>query len=389
MYCNFDKLQFLFSQTFRLCSNYPTFTDVKSANQECSQWSKYLREAVELYGQSKADSNAKLFYHGISSELLFESTIARFASPTSTSTKLSVAVNFASEDGLILVLAKYGLDVCSFNCSWLSDFAGEEERLFVGGYQPLVITNILVMSCKTRLTLSIMAINILLMIVEARFKPGIIPDTDQEMNVLRQKLDQLIQTKFDDNNNSDKYIDRLFAHICDNWNSEIRISLSHLNAKFAQIAPIFYRDMQCFHFGLLFVLFPQCPRISIDDGFVLSEKAIEQLFQQLSVSDNSNLVEIEIHAPNEAQMSIGQVLTDYQPQLELICWMIRENNNEEQHHPSLLLQRNLSVSVNGDAELYGAGTSSKGKSTKPGTGTGTATATTKSTTDGDEDYGDV
>ena len=94
---------------------------------------------VEVYGQSfhsvYGNKEEKLFFHGISREMLFNSTYARFCGPTSTTTAISVAINFGGNNGIILELLNDGnVDTFFFNCTVLSTFSNEEERLFIGGY---------------------------------------------------------------------------------------------------------------------------------------------------------------------------------------------------------------------------------------------------------------
>ena len=70
----------------------------------------------------------------------------RLCSPTSTSLQMEVATRFAGDRGIIIqlnnmtdILAKR---LCSFNCSWLSQYNAEDERLFFGGAYRIQIENI-------------------------------------------------------------------------------------------------------------------------------------------------------------------------------------------------------------------------------------------------------
>eukprot|EP01084_Bolivina_argentea_P070683 128526_1 len=62
----------------------------------------------------------------------------RLCSPTSTSCQLTVAVKFSGEDGIVIALNnpedffQYKW-LTGFNCSWLSRYKEEDERLFFGG----------------------------------------------------------------------------------------------------------------------------------------------------------------------------------------------------------------------------------------------------------------
>ncbi len=77
------------------------------------------------------ESNFNILYHGISF-MYFDKIIAVFNSPTSTTTKLQIAMIFAKNDGIILESKKDSLGWTRyFNCSLVSCFPHENERLFV------------------------------------------------------------------------------------------------------------------------------------------------------------------------------------------------------------------------------------------------------------------
>lgn len=57
-----------------------------------------------------------------------------FCAPTSTSAQIEIAVTFANQSGVILDLEKLECsDTKYFNCSWISNFGVEDEKLFFGG----------------------------------------------------------------------------------------------------------------------------------------------------------------------------------------------------------------------------------------------------------------
>ena len=90
-------------------------------------------ESVHLFGTKLRESKIRIFYHGISIVMQFTSTVARFCSPTSTTVALSVAINFA-KNGMILELENNdSYHMRFFDCSVLSDFSNEDERLFIQG----------------------------------------------------------------------------------------------------------------------------------------------------------------------------------------------------------------------------------------------------------------
>merc|ERR1712176_1388815 len=96
-----------------------------------------------------------IYYRGVTNKFLFKKTILRFNEPTSTTVSPQKAENFAngsaassntSNNGLILTLKPHWGDcrgdIRAFSCRNYSEFSWEEEYLFIGGLEPLVIHDI-------------------------------------------------------------------------------------------------------------------------------------------------------------------------------------------------------------------------------------------------------
>ena len=134
-YCSFDQLSAKFSGTYRKISKKESDKDLKLRHQEFHHFGKSLYESINLYGN---DVNSAVFgkyvYHGMDKAMLFDSTVAMINGPISTTTEKPVALHFADEQGMVLKLNK--LDdrpgqYQFFNCCIVSDYTGEEERLFL------------------------------------------------------------------------------------------------------------------------------------------------------------------------------------------------------------------------------------------------------------------
>eukprot|EP01084_Bolivina_argentea_P136165 239830_1 len=136
LYTDYDTLSYYFSKSFRKWNKNESFEQIAKRNREYFNWSKILSETVNGFGTSMNDTKISVFYHGLSL-MYFHSFIAAFQSPTSTTTKLQIATIFAKGDGIIVDLNRYrGGYGCSgflryFNCSFVSNFANENERLFI------------------------------------------------------------------------------------------------------------------------------------------------------------------------------------------------------------------------------------------------------------------
>ena len=135
-HCNFTRLCTLFSCAFRKLRANETDHQLRERNAEFREFARLLVEMVHAFGAELADSNITVFFHGISMVMQFPSAVASFCSPTSTTVAFTVAINFA-KDGMVLELENNkSIAMKFFDCSILSDFSNEDERLFIqGGYR--------------------------------------------------------------------------------------------------------------------------------------------------------------------------------------------------------------------------------------------------------------
>eukprot|EP01084_Bolivina_argentea_P292986 503847_1 len=134
LYTDYDSLSFRFSQTFRKISENESDKLTKKRGNEFWNWRKTLIETVNAFGTQLKDSNIPVFYHGVSM-VYFNSFHTTFNSPISTTTQLQIAYQFATQQGIILEVAapkddKF-CDVTYFNCTFISSFANEDERVFI------------------------------------------------------------------------------------------------------------------------------------------------------------------------------------------------------------------------------------------------------------------
>eukprot|EP01083_Nonionella_stella_P297486 1010178_1 len=144
IYCNFDKLQFEFSKTYRDHSG--------MRHNRYFHFGRSLKHAVLQFGTPIRDSvlPQKCFYHGINQRLVPTQIVGDLGKgvaiycPLSTSTSYTVAVNtFTNQNEGVVIefggdrsMAKY------FDVKWLSDHAYENECLFLQNKHELRINNI-------------------------------------------------------------------------------------------------------------------------------------------------------------------------------------------------------------------------------------------------------
>jgi len=114
-------------------------------------WSMRLCEAILVYGQQM--DSFDVFYHCMDISMIFNKNKLLFFGPTSVTSKLEIAQQYQyGEDmkGLILVLADWYSNNDNedngaryINSSWMSDFAYEQENIFIGADSPIKVASII------------------------------------------------------------------------------------------------------------------------------------------------------------------------------------------------------------------------------------------------------
>ena len=161
LYCDLDAYSTKFSKTFRRISQYETMYSVKRRNAEFWWQAKLLIETVKCYGQQDLDHPLFCMYctcictavhnqyyitaittvSGVSCVMPLPQLMMYLYSPTSTSKQIEIAINFAGyDDGMIMTIG-YPNDRLQifFDCSWISRYPDEDERLFFHTPTPIEI----------------------------------------------------------------------------------------------------------------------------------------------------------------------------------------------------------------------------------------------------------
>ena len=147
LYCDYTELCTIFSESFREIESEEDLEVIKARNRRFWWMSKYLREAVQLFGGS-GSGDKKIrgpFYCGVSFEAVVDSFYISLKGPTSTTTVREVAMNFGGESGIILKLnnrREPGKYTRLLDMQWISSYAEEAERLFFAGDEPLQLMSI-------------------------------------------------------------------------------------------------------------------------------------------------------------------------------------------------------------------------------------------------------
>ena len=162
LYSDWSELQCEFSKTFRRKNKFETLSSVKQRNREFYWWSRNLREVVEYYGNKgwkhdycdKYNKNNNYrkgpFYTGMNYAMVIPEILIRLNGPCSSSRQIEVAMVFAGNDGMVIEMdnqsynQSYWLRCIDMN--WISQYAGEDEYVFMGGCYRIRISSITIMS---------------------------------------------------------------------------------------------------------------------------------------------------------------------------------------------------------------------------------------------------
>ena len=153
LYCDFSDLCTAFSATFRRQNVFESMESVKQRHSKFAIFGKLLAELVLVFGKrgtkvhSTDECETGPFFCGLNCILNVGSYAITLRGPCSTSTKREVALNFAKSGGIILHLDNDTLEASQqkfFDCSWISNYFEESERLWMAGTMPLRIASIVI-----------------------------------------------------------------------------------------------------------------------------------------------------------------------------------------------------------------------------------------------------
>ena len=136
MYCDYTVLQNLYKKngcrptTDIQSFDDPNFKKFKETHKEIAWWYRLMRDGVLYWGTQTNEGD--IFYTGLDRRMVFSTMNPQWNCPVSTTVSELVALNFATEQGIILKMTPgTGSRDRYFDCEWLSDYPDERERLFV------------------------------------------------------------------------------------------------------------------------------------------------------------------------------------------------------------------------------------------------------------------
>eukprot|EP01084_Bolivina_argentea_P260798 440548_1 len=307
-YSDFTEASYEFSRSFRRVTLSESDKSLKKRNSEYHHWSKHLRETVELYGTKLKDSGLTTFFHGISM-IYFNQFDAKFCTPTSTTTQLEVAINFTNDcTGLILSLEQnpyYGGYLKYFDCSIISCYGNEDERLFVGGYKPLQFHSIRLLRKNLNMINFIAPMSLFNQVVKGQAKI--------DRNIKKREyeiIDELIKNQLNDqyDNRYPTYINQCFKKFL-TGKRKIQIDIEALHKLYSGFISHFLQETKSVRLSLTRITntFPNVSDILCEGGFdiTLSQEDIDSYIDEIAKINDSKLKKIVIevvHCAHDIQL---------------------------------------------------------------------------------------
>eukprot|EP01084_Bolivina_argentea_P102153 183054_1 len=249
-YTDYSELSSAFSTTFRRLEAHEPLSSIKKRNKEYWWWSKTLRETVEYYGKDRWNygSNNGIqgpFYTGLSFECALSEFDIKLCCPSSTSMKKEVAWRFAGDAGLIIELnndiEKWSKCLRCYDCSWISRFKEEDERLFFGAKYRMRVSTVRIIKTNTNYELFIKPLYYLdCMVNGTEMDPNDPPNiTSKDHTILSRLIKHEItnQTK----NIYEEYVHNTFKVWC-NQKTRIIIDLFYLHTSFFALKQLIISD---------------------------------------------------------------------------------------------------------------------------------------------------
>eukprot|EP01084_Bolivina_argentea_P267148 453403_1 len=239
LYCDFTDFQTEFSKSFRAIKWNEPLELIKSRNSKFYHTARNLKELVQYYGytghnvhKDHTQTESGPFYTGMSFVLCLPAFAIKLNGPTSTSKHLEIAFKFSGgRDGVIIQLNNQkGTSVAErcFDCSWISSFPEEDERLFYGGRFMLEIESVRIFDEKNDEWKNYENIINALYLFDAMLSGDCSLKTkvsDTDVNILNSLIDHYLGNA---TNKLDNYVNDTFYLFC-NGKTQITLKLDDIH----------------------------------------------------------------------------------------------------------------------------------------------------------------
>eukprot|EP01084_Bolivina_argentea_P196129 336273_1 len=290
LYCNFDAYSYEFSKSYRKVSKQESKKNVRNHHASFCHMGSLLDELVNAFEHPQ---NADTYYHGVDKKLNF-SLAGHWNDvfiPMSTSSCYAIAISFAAANGVVVMLYNDFMEPGRyFQCNWISDYAAENECLFIQSGNVLRFSNIIDVAESCEYWRILGAISIL-----SRF--NIFDNIDETGS-------QIITCLLQNELNIKKFLSlslygsHLFHQFCCNKQG-LELNIDTFKSKFRFIFDIFFlKEYDWVNLDNVLKLFPNLQEIELS-GVNICEKSLCNLLSYLKKTQQLKLNEITIFPPKK------------------------------------------------------------------------------------------
>lgn len=250
LYCDFSILCTDFSATFRFDNIFEDLKSLKRRHSHFANFGRLLVESVLDFGingdPDTVGHESGPFFSGLNCKLNIGSFAIRLKGPCSTSTLSEVAVNFARENGVILKMDNDGIHSryqLFFDCSWISNFVEEQERLFVAGHFALRIVEITVVETAKNYRKELRTLYLFdAMITATPMWKSKVKESSSEYELLSKLIALELKNEMADSLEFDEFFKMEWSLFLQN-KTEIKIKLCWLNKYFQTLWKLIMYDV--------------------------------------------------------------------------------------------------------------------------------------------------
>eukprot|EP01084_Bolivina_argentea_P263105 445202_1 len=334
LYCDWSQLCTDFSSTFRKNNYFEPLESLKLRHSRYYWFSKFLVEAVNDFGTNGQYApqigETGPFYCGMSWVMNIPSFAIYLKGPCSTSKDVEIAINFAKRDGIIIQLQNdqfnEGAEQRFFDCSWISTYAEENERIFISGGHRLRIESITIIETAENFGTFFHSLYIFDSMISA-VDVGAIAISSSDTSILETAIKKrLDKTSY----YSNEYIDNVFDSFLSK-KTQIKINIHYLSAYFKELSHLIVHDVE-----------------NKTTGYNANEKLMNVLnVETLSIFPNLNQVIIETTSYNydtstynEYKCNLLVLLSSIQSSRSTIMYIIKGSG-----YPTTWLEEIFSSSI--------------------------------------------
>eukprot|EP01084_Bolivina_argentea_P121100 214654_1 len=248
LYCDYYHLCTHFKATFQKKDKYESIKSLTNRHCKYYHFAKALVEAVNAFGltggflgSDSRNTEQGPFYFGLSEKLCMPSMSIYLKGPCSTSKNIEVCINVSKQAGTIVELQNdqwgQGAKQRFFDCSWMSNYCAENERLFIASTFRLKIQSIILIQTAQNFIQFFRAFHLFdHMVSSGGFLSHAVTDgvLKSDVEILSKMINNRAKNSTKNKHMFDEFVENTFDSFLFS-KTEIRVNMYYLDSEFKKI----------------------------------------------------------------------------------------------------------------------------------------------------------